>query len=114
MLLKEIELVTEFPLADFTNMMVIHYLMHIRSKRAISKESIVKFADHKSFYLTQKIGKLKETEIYGFCHELAKMRSSNYASIDGKTLYSFLDNVLDSSKKRKELKTGPIPAHLLA
>ncbi len=105
-LLKEIELVAQFPLAPFLKgSMVVHYLMDYRARRPISKDSIdALWPLLEDFLLTKKIRKLHDTEIYWLCNEIAQMKRSGVEKIAGSTLYVFLDRYLKDEKKKKMKK----------
>ncbi len=110
-LLKEIEMVTKFPLESFKKTsMVVHYLREYRIRRPISKDSIdaIEFSD--SLLLKHKIKKLHDTEIYWLCNEIAQMKKSGVERHAGKTLYVFLDQYLKDDKK---IKRPPLPGYLI-
>lgn len=104
-LLREIAEVTQIPLEPFRNndkSMVIHYLVHYRAKRPITKDSLdaIPFSDE--YLLKKKISKLHETEIYLLCNEIAQMKRTGVEKISGMTLYVFLDRYLNEKQKKKK------------
>ncbi len=101
-LLKEIELVTRFPLVPHMNSPVIHYLTDYRERRPISTESIDAIPFSGDMLLTKKIKKLHETEIYWLCNEIAQIKHMGVEKVSGKTLYIFLDQYLQDKKKKKK------------
>lgn len=108
-LLREIAEATQIPLEPFRNndrSMVIHYLIHYRAKRPITKDGLDTIPLSDDYLLKKKISKLHETEIYWLCNEIAQMKRSGVEKISGMTLYVFLDRYLNEKQKKKRQLPG--------
>jgi hypothetical protein len=55
-----------------------------------------------SYMLRKKIGKLKDTQVYWLCHEMACARRIGFETVLTKSLYVLLNQSLKEEKKRKK------------
>ena len=110
-LLKEIEMVTEYPINFQSNSMVIHYLDDLISRRPITKLCIDAMPNSSAFLLKQKIGKIEDPQISMLCQEIANNKGSEFDDIKSMTLYVFLDRYLKANYKPKKRKPKPLPGY---
>jgi len=107
-LFKEIDLVSGHLLEAYMTEkdLIINYLTEFHRGKPLSKGRIDKITDHETSYLSKRIGKLKGTDLYDLCQEIARTKSDDYESIDNKTLYVFLNKAFNASKKKKQEKAA--------
>ncbi len=110
-LLKEIEAAVKLPLSPFLKKsMVIQYLMDYRVRRPIDKNGLDTVPLPRTALLRQKLSKLKETDIYWLCWEIAQLKHISIENVPDHTLYIFLDRYLKEGKKKKKFLA---PANML-
>lgn len=111
-LLREIEMVTEYPLELHKDKgMLIHYLDDLISRRPISKVCIDLVPNSSTFHLKQKIRNIKDTQLIKLCEEIATNKGSTFEDIIGMTLYVFLDRYLKANFIPSKRKPKPLPGY---
>lgn len=111
-LLKEIEMVAEYPLdTHHYKGMVIHYLKDLRARRPITKYSIDAVPNSSTFILRHKIRTIKDHQLLKLCVEIANNKKSELEDVKGMSLYVFLDRYLKDVVKTKKRKPKPLPGY---
>ena len=111
-LISELEEVTRVRREIYPhNSHLIHYLQgSVRPNGAstpqvlITKPMLDAHDFDNSYMLRKKIGKLKDTQVYWMCHEMACIREIGFEPLLTKSLYVFLNQSLkDEPMKRKKI-----------
>lgn len=101
--LKEVELVKNFPLSPFkNNSMVIHYLRDCILKRGSITKDNLDLIPHNSLLLRKTLKKLHNSDIYFLCQSIAVLGKSGVEKNAGSKLYVFLNKYLKNPPKKKK------------
>jgi len=109
-LISELEEITGIPRQIYLhNSPLLHYFQGcVRPNGAstpqvhITKQMLDAHDFDNSYMLRKKIGKLKDTEVYWLCHEVASARGIGFEPLLTKSLYVFLSQSLKEEKKMKK------------
>jgi hypothetical protein len=98
---EELESIRTPRLSSFYNCPFLHFLTQCFLTIEHKKITIKKIELSGVGFLSTKISKLKETSIYGLCHEIAQKNRSSVEDHETKALYHFLNTAIPNLGKQK-------------
>ena len=109
-LIKELEDVTRVRYEPYLHTDMLHHYLQtcVRPNGAsmpqvpISKQMLDAQDFDNSYMMRNKVGKLKDTQVYWVCHELACFYRIGFEPVLSKSLYVFLNQCLKEAPKKKK------------